>query len=263
MSIMTGSIFQEKGYTNNLQVNQSTTETHQGITGLFLGCQVNTDLWVPVKKMIWNTHTGKANRGYRTACVTGIKQAMATNRLWQNYFGLSPIDRVDITRDIHPAYACRMPLVRPQEMSLHLPNLDLPADLLDPITYVARSGGYRQTDSLDVFPELEPDSDGCYRFFFGLQELNLLDDDSVKQGDILITKGREAIHQKIGRMIGSMPGYIHALVMEQPQNVRLQIERVNDSFYTSQRLLCSATCKGFIPFSSELYSPIGDLYGEA
>jgi hypothetical protein len=259
---MTQSIFQEKVYANDSINDQSTIAKDQKITALFLGCQVNADLWLPVKKMIWNTDTGKVDQCYRTGCVTGIRQAIATNRLWQNYFGLSPIDRVDITNNIHPAYACRMPLVRPQEMSLHLPNLGIPADLLDPITYVARSGGYRQTDSLDVFPELDPDSDGCYRFFFGLQGLNLPDDNSVKQGDLLITNGREAIHQKTGGVIGFVPGYIHALMMDQAPNIRLQIERVNDSFYTSQRLLCSATCKGFIPFSSELYLPIGDLYGK-
>ena len=155
-----------------------------------------------------------------------------------------------------------MPLARPQEMSLHLPNLGLPADLLAPISYVARSGGYRQTDSLDVFPELQPDIDGCYRFFFGLQELNLSDNNSVRQENILTTKGREAISLETGRAIGLLPGYIHALIAEQSENVRLKIELVNDSFYTSQRLLCSATCKGFVPFSSELYLPIGDLYGK-
>jgi hypothetical protein len=224
------------------------------ITALFLGCQVNANLWVPVKKMIWD------DLGYRTGYVSGVKKAMATSPLWQNFFGLAPIDRVDITRDVHPAYACRMPLVRPQEMSLHLPNLGLPADLLDPITYVARSGGYRQTDNLDVFPEVEPDSDGAYRFFFNLRDLNSIDNSSVKQGDMLITEGYKAIHQKSGRIIGSIPGYIHALVTEQTPNVRLHIERVNDSFYTSQRLLCLATCKGFAPFSSELYLPIGNLY---
>jgi hypothetical protein len=255
-------IVQEEIQADNSPAERSSIAKYPRINGLFLGCQVTPDLWVPVKKMVWNIPTDASNRVYRTACVTGIKQAMASSRLWQNYFGLSPIERVDITRDIHPAFACRMPLVRPQEMSLHLPNLGLPADLLDPISYVARSGGYRQTDSLDVFPELEPDSDGCYRFFFGLQELNVSEDNSIKQGDSLMVEGRKAISSKTGKAIGSVPGYIYALVTEQPQNVLLHIERVNDSFYTSQRLLCSANCKGFIPFNSELYSPIGDLYGE-
>ena len=205
-------IVKEERHADNSQVKRSNIAKYPRIIGLFLGCQVTPDLWVPVKKIIWDTPTDRANQVYRTACVTGIRQAMMSSRLWHNYFGLAPIERVDITRDIHPAYACRMPLARPQEMFLHLPNLGLPADLLDPISYVARSGGYRQTDSLDVFPELQPDIDGCYRFFFGLQELNLSDDNSVKQGDILTTEGRKAISLETGRAIGLLPGYIHALI---------------------------------------------------
>jgi hypothetical protein len=37
----------------------------QEITALFLGSQVNPELWVPVKKMIWS------QRGYRTGYVAG------------------------------------------------------------------------------------------------------------------------------------------------------------------------------------------------
>ena len=233
---------------------------HGGITGLFLGCQVNPDLWVPVKKLIWD------ERGYRMGCVAGVKQAISLSRLWQNYFGLSPIDRISITPGIPPVYGCRMPLDRPQEMPVNLPDLGLRADLDDPIAYVARSGGYRQKDDLDVFPELEPDRDGCYRFFFGLSGLHLLPDgrwlkDTIRAGDRLIIQGRGAIHQATGQPIGSVPGYIQALVMEHPAQVRLQIEQVNDTIFTKRKLLCSATCSDFTPFTSALYLPIGDLDG--
>lgn len=244
----------------DLRADQSGATQQGGITGLFLGCQVNPDLWVPVKKMIWD------ESGYRTGYVAGVKQAMASSRLWQNYFGLSPTERVDITRDLHPDYACRMPLARPQEMSYHLPYLGLPADLTDPVAYVARSGGYRQTDSLDVFPEVNPDRDRCYRFFFGLNGLHLLTDerwvkDTVRSGDRLIVRGRDAIHQKTGKPIGSVPGYIQALNAEYGENVSLQIELIDDSFFTREKLLCSATCKSVVPFTSKLYLPIGNLYG--
>ena len=234
---------------------------HNGITALFLGCQVNPDLWVPVKKLIWD------ERGcFKMGCVAGVKQAISSSRLWQNYFGLSPIDRISITPSIPPVYACRMPLDRPQEMPVNLPDLGLRADLDDPIAYVARSGGYRQKDDLDVFPELDPDRDGCYRFFFGLSGLHLLADerwikDTVRAGDRLIVRGRGAIHQPTGNPIGSVPGYIQALVTEHPPNVTLQIEQINDAFFTKRKLLCLATCRDFTPFTSAPYLPIGDLDG--
>jgi hypothetical protein len=37
------------------------------------------------------------------------------------------------------------------------------------IAFVAYSRGYRETDSLEVFPEVESDVDWCYRFYFLLR----------------------------------------------------------------------------------------------
>jgi hypothetical protein len=78
-----------------------------------------------------------------------------------------------------------MPLDRPQEMPWYLPSLGLPPDL-NPIAFVARNGGYRETDSLDVFPEVAVDPDSCYRFYFLLRKLYLVEEaavDAVVRGD--------------------------------------------------------------------------------
>ncbi len=37
------------------------------------------------------------------------------------------------------------------------------------IAFVAHTRGYRETDSLEVFPEVESGVDGCYRFHFLLR----------------------------------------------------------------------------------------------
>jgi hypothetical protein len=193
-----------------------------------------------------------------------VGYANASSRLWHHFFGLSPLDRVDLTPDIHPDYACRMPLARPHEMARDCPHLGLPADLTDPIAYVARSGGYRQTDRLDVFPEVKPDRDGCYRFFFGLGNFNLQVDsrlltEIVRSPDRLEFCGQIAIDRQTGIALGSLPGYITEIIAQHPEHVRLQIERANDSFFTRQKLLCSATCPGFRPFATDSYLPIGNL----
>ena len=107
------------------------------ITALFLGCQVDRDLWVPVRKLIWRDSI------YRMGNVAGVQQAIDSSRLWQNFFGLSPIERIFVSRSIPPDFSCRMPLARPQEMQFNSPHLGLTADLIDPMVYVARSGGYR------------------------------------------------------------------------------------------------------------------------
>lgn len=233
------------------------------ITALFLGCQVNSGLWVPVKKMVWSDIANGSSRSrfYRTSYVGGVKQAMAGNSLWQNFFGLSPLEQVDITREVHVSFAKRMPLARPHEIAAHCLHLGLPTNLLDPIAYVGRSGGYRQTDSFDVFPEIRPDLDGNYRFFFCLQGLeHLADLKVIKQtsipGDRAVADGRKLFNHRTGEAMGFLPGYIQALIVDQPDRIRFQLEQINNSLYTNYQLLCSATCHGFVPFTSPLYLPI-------
>jgi hypothetical protein len=240
----------------NSQITQLTTIKHQKITGLFLGCQVNADLWVPVKKMIW------VNDKYQTGYVGGVKDLIAAGSVWRHYFRPQDFEQVKITHDIHCDYSPRMPLDRPEEMPFNLPHLGLPADLADPIAYVARSGGYRETDDLDVFPEVEADPDGCYRFYFLLRKLHLVDRsaiDVVAIGDEIITQDWNAIHQPTGQQIGIVPGYIRALVGQHPQHIKIKVERINRHSRLQQRLLCSATCQGFTPFTTSKYLPLGNL----
>jgi hypothetical protein len=229
------------------------------ITALFLGCQVDERQWLPVQKLIWS------NGIYRMGYVAGVRQAMATSPLWQNFFGLSPIDRIFVSHNVPAAFSCRMPLDRPEEMPDRLPHLGLPSDLKDPIAYVARSGGYRHKDHRDVFPEINPDSDGKYRFFFGLRDLEVEDPCSIakiiRSGESLLTEGRNAIVSATNTRIGSIPGYIHALATEHPDLVDIKVERVNQgAWISSRKVLCSATCSGFVPFAAKEYLPIGNLY---
>lgn len=240
----------------DLQAGKSTTTKQQNITGLFLGCQVNTDLWVPVKKMIW------VDDKYRTAYVGGVKDLIAAGSVWRHYFRPQDFEQVKITHDVHCDYAPRMPIDRPEEIPYNLPHLGLPKDLADPIAYVARSGGYRETENLDVFPEVEADLDGCYRFYFLLRKLHLVDRlaiDPIVRGDEIITQNWDAIHQPTEKQIGIVPGYIRALVGQHPQHIKIKIERINQHSRLQQRVLCSATCQGFAPFTTSKYLPLGNL----
>jgi hypothetical protein len=253
---MTQSIFQEKVYANDSINDQSTIAKDQKITALFLGCQVNADLWVPVKKMIW------INDKYQTGYVGGVKDLIAAGSVWRHYFRPQDFKQVKITRDVHCDYASRMPLDRPEEMPYNLPHLGLPADLADPIAYVARSGGYRETEDLDVFPEVEVDSDGCYRFYFLLRKLHFVNQsaiDLVEIGDEIITQKWNAIHQSTGQPMGIVPGYIRALTLTHREQVRIEVHQVNHIELPQVKLLCSLTCKGFIPFTSIDYLPLADL----
>lgn len=244
------------------QISDPAISIPQEITGLFMGCYINENLWVPVRKLIWDENI------YRSGNLYGAISAMEQDPACRNYFSLSPLDRIKVTREIPGDFSRRMPLDRPEEMPQHLPNLGLSATLLDPIAYVARSGGYKQTDRFDVFPEIEPDSDGCYRFYFGLRELDLLPDlattlSRLQPGDELAVKGSKTIHLATNIILGLLPGYIVAMDGENPGMVKLAIELINSqSIYTHHKIICSATCRGFIPFSDRSYQPIGKLDGK-
>jgi hypothetical protein len=226
------------------------------VTALYLGAEVEDRLWFPIRKMIW--HEGQ----YQTCFVEGVKNLIAAAPLWRHHFKPEVLEVVKTTHEVHCDYACRMPLDRPQEMPWHLPSLGLPADLLDPITFVARSGGYRETDSLDIFPEVQPDVDGSYRFYFLLRKLYLVDEavvNDLAEEDAIDSQDWWAIHPSTGNRIGILPGYIRALIAEHSQDINVKIEQVNKHSRIQRRLLCSATCKGFTPFTSAQYLPLGNL----
>jgi hypothetical protein len=237
---------------------------HSRVTALYLGAGVEDRLWFPIRKMTW--HQGQ----YQTCFVEGVKDLIAAAPLWRHHFKPEALDVIKTTHEIHCDYACRMPLDRPQEMPWHLPSLGLRADLVDSleapastaIAFVARSGGYRETDSLDIFPEVQPDEDGFYRFYFLLRKLYLVEEavvNDLAEGDAIDPQDWWAIHQSTGQKIGILPGYIRALTASHPQLVEMRIQQVNHGTTLQSRLLCSLTCRGFIPFSSSEYLTLGKL----
>jgi hypothetical protein len=226
------------------------------VTALYLGAEVDNKLWFPVKKMVWREGI------YHTGFVGGVKELVAAAPLWRHYFKPEAFSSNKTTHEIHCDYACRMPLDRPQEMPWHLPSLGLSADLLDPIAFAARSGGYRETDSLDIFPEVQPETDGSYRFYFLLRKLYLVNEaafHSVLEGDSIDCLDWWAVHQPTGQKIGVLPGYIRALAIDYPQQVSIEIQQVNHNTILQSKLLLSLTCQGFPPFSKAQYLPLGNL----
>jgi hypothetical protein len=226
------------------------------VTALYLGAEVEDRLWLPVKKMIWR------DGNYHTSFVGGVRDLLEAAPLWRHYFKPEAWNSIKTTQDIHCDYACRMPLDRPQEMPWYLPSLGLSPDLLDPIAFVARSGGYRETDSLDIFPELQPDIDGSYQFYFLLRKLYLVNEAvlvDVSEGDLIDSLDWWAVHRQTGQKIGILPGYIRALVADHPQQVTMTVQQTNNNTVLQNKLLLSLTCQGFTPFSDAKYLPLGDL----
>ncbi len=162
--------------------------------------------------------------------------------------------------------------------------LSIPEHDDDPFALLARSGGQRVTDTLEVFPCPEPDSNGQYHVHFFVHGLGHMPDASIKRAETL-QQGEHLLlmhdfqnprdpHALLLRtaeltprdlyLVGYCPRYLlddTFKLMDKDQNLpRVTVERVNQPPAPIQfRLLCQMTMQwseNFQPFSSPTYQPL-------
>ena len=154
----------------------------------------------------------------------------------------------------------------------------------DPIALLARSGGLRETDTLELFRYPERDNSGNYHIHFfahGLRHFprsSIERVDTLKPGDdLLVLHDLQNAHDPRALMLrtseqtkndihllGFIPRYLVddliALLNRNPNGVQVKVERLNPSPAPLQfRLLCSITARwhaGFRPFSGPLYEAV-------
>lgn len=151
----------------------------------------------------------------------------------------------------------------------------------DSMLVLARSGGQRVTDRLEVFHPPEMDEDGLCHFHFFVRELQHLPPqalnriDKLQPGDLLRAVEIEPIENGYirrtlslstvdGCRVGNCPKYLlesdFLRLYEEPERVQIVVEQVNLSPAPQPfRLLCHLAVQGgggFQPFSSSLYQPI-------
>jgi len=155
--------------------------------------------------------------------------------------------------------------------------LNMPQNEDDPIMLLARSGGRRTTDTLEVYPRPEPDNEGKYHIHFfvhGLRHLPKERSERVAQlhvGDpLFLAPDSQNLHDpnaltvrtEDSCIVGYCPRYLlpDAFGINSRAHIQLAVERVNPPPAPVQlRLLCSLTARwpqGFQPFSTPSYQPI-------
>jgi hypothetical protein len=159
--------------------------------------------------------------------------------------------------------------------------LNVPQHEDDPLVLLARSGGRRVTDELEVFPSAERDESGDYHIHFFAHGLRHLPAASVGRindlnpGEKLLLlhdyqnpRDRLAVVLRTGDpdpfLVGYCPRYLLSdtleLLRNDPDRVQIAVERVNLPPAPLQlRLLCNMTARwpnGFIPYSGDDYRPI-------
>jgi hypothetical protein len=181
--------------------------------------------------------------------------------------------------ELYPLFTNRLLRRSRPEYQDFLQWLNLPQSQNDPIAILARSGGHRQTDTFEVFPYAERNSQGYYHIpFFAhglrdfpkpvLQYLYQLQPQTPLQIIHDAQNQFEAcalmLQTKDRQTIGFCPQYINQnffeLIKRFPQKVQVTLEKVNLPPAPLQfRLLCSLTApweEDFQPFTSNLYQPL-------
>jgi hypothetical protein len=238
-----------------------------------------TRAWYPVGKL---TYEGI----YSFCYVNGALNAMQEG-------GFCPFPSFP---DIHQQYYSRdlFPLFSNRVMSRSRPDypafidwMSIAQDRDDPMALLARSGGERATDTLELFPCPEKDSQGNYHAHFfshGLRHMSPASRERVGRlepgerlrlmhdfqnrfdPDALLLRTDEREPGDL-YLVGFLPSYlledIHELLKQRlpdlAESVVVRVERVNLLAPLQFRLLCSITMpwtEGFQPFDSERYQSI-------
>jgi len=93
-----------------------------------------------------------------------------------------------VSNTLFPVFFNRVMSQHRSSFTDYLESLNLPAEFREPIHILAVSGGQRRTDSLEVFPKIEPGSEGHFELSFFLHGIRHCDGavnriETLKSGD--------------------------------------------------------------------------------
>ena len=235
--------------------------------------------WYPVGRL------NVVEQGYRFVYLKGVQSAL--NAGFCLFPSFPNVNSTYVSSDLFPLFANRvMPHSRPDYAS-YTEWLSVAEHKDDPIALLARSGGQRATDTLEVFPCPEPDARGQYHIHFfahGLRHMpksSLERAESLQHGDqLLLMSDFQNPHDPKALLLrtsdkspsdvynmGYCPRYLVDDVFQLLERNKLPlagaitvvVERVNHAPAPTQfRLLCSMTMRwpdGFPPFSTDVYQP--------
>lgn len=231
------------------------------MTTLFLAWQdSHSRRWFTVGRLdaTSDQYSFSYTNGARSAAQNaGFEPLAAFPSLEQNY----------TSDNIFPLFSNRFLPTYRSEYSDYLKWLNIPASERDPVAILARSGGQRATDTLEVFPKPVRNSAGYFEFHFLVHGLRHMPPESVervlhlKQGEPLLAmkdvqnpKDPRAIALRTAelkdgdlRIVGYLPRYLcedYVQISADGQFPSISVERVNEPPVPVQfRLLCKAVVK--------------------
>jgi hypothetical protein len=230
--------------------------------------------WYPIGRL----DAESDNKHYRFSYTQGARQA-------ERETGFVPlIDFPDFSRtyesdELFPLFKNRIMTPSRRGFQEYLKLLDLEGIKPDPLEILAIDGGFRATDTFEVFPKIKKDENGCFhsRFFLhGWRHANSAAQkrlESLHAGEPLyvtveltnpVTKTAVQIQSEDYHVLGWAPRYlVHDLVSAMantPDKLKAKVIRFNPMPAPSkQRVLIELTGhlpKGYEPMREHEYSPV-------
>ncbi len=216
---------------------------------------------------------------YEFAYIRGALDAVKEG--FQPFLAFPDLNRVYRSEDLPPFFANRvMPRSRP-DFANAVAWLGLDPSTADEMTILARNGGVRATDSLELFPRpLLDATTACYQTWFLAHGLRYLHPSAHKRIAMLTTDDRLYILPDVQNPADSLAlalrsddrvfvGYVPRYLLEDTWQllqecgwdvVKVFVDQLNPSpAPLQQRLLCRLEAcwpDGFVPFAGPTYQPI-------
>jgi hypothetical protein len=233
--------------------------------------------WYPVGRLTFDGTT------YRFVYTQGAEEAHKGSG-FQPLSSFEVLDAVYESSELFPLFSNRVPSPSRPDYREFVEWLNIPVGADDPVALLARSGGQRATDSLEVFPCPERTPQGAYYVHFfahglrHLPELSLHRAHRLERGERLLLlwdfqnphDARALMLRTRGEppndpcIVGYCPRYLlrdaFELLEKCASSVTVEVERLNlPPAPVANRLLCNLTASwpdGFQPFRGAEYQPI-------
>lgn len=226
---------------------------------LFVNWQDETSrLIFPVGRLV----TLEGDAGYEFAYIAAAREAQALG--FAAFQAFPDLEDVYRTLELPAFFKNRLLQSGRPDYPQYLQELGLDSERVNPIEILARSGGRRVTDPLEVFAELIPVGDRFEAHFFvrGIRYLDGAEDAALQlhAGDRLrlahepsnqFNSNAHLVICHDGRAVGYVPDYLVddlKTLVEQDDSLRVEVVRVNQPPAPSQqRLLCKLSMSAAAP----------------
>ena len=225
--------------------------------------------WFPVGRLVRN---GSEPESFEFAYVQGAQQAKESARFIP-IPGFPKLDKLYRATELFPAFRNRTMNMKRPDRSVYLGQLGLDTAKWDAVSELSISGGRSNADNFEVFPVIEPDSDGEFETRFVLHGMRYANRHGIERSGTLqigeplrlsfelnnpVAGHAVLVHSTDYYHLGWLPRYLvdgmHRDNVWMVSEVDVSVAQVNHAAPLSHRIL--------VDFSGKLprgFNPMNDL----